>query len=103
MSSSDLRNKYAFVGVGVTKQGKLPQFSADDLATQAIQLALADAGMKKSEVDGYIYQPGAGLSTVTPLSTGGYPCQISLAASDRRRHRHLHRRRRHRSSGSRTL
>lgn len=76
MSSTDLRNKYAFVGVGVTKQGKLPEFSADDLATQAIKLALADAGMKKGEVDGYIYQPGAGLSTVTPLQRAGIPAKF---------------------------
>jgi acetyl-CoA acetyltransferase len=59
MSSTDLRDKYAFVGVGVTKQGKIPEMSGDDLATQAIQLAIEDAGINKSEIDGYIFQPGA--------------------------------------------
>jgi len=76
MSIKDLRDKYAFIGVGVTKQGKLPEMSADDLATQAIQLALEDAGIKKSEVDGYIFQPGAGLSTVTPLHRAGIPAKF---------------------------
>jgi len=76
MSSEDLRDKYAFVGVGVTKQGKIPEMNADDLATQAIQLALEDSGMKKGEVDGYIFQPGAGLSTVTPLHRAGIPAKF---------------------------
>jgi acetyl-CoA acetyltransferase len=76
MSSTDLRDKYAFVGVGVTKQGKIPEMSGDDLATQAIQLAIEDAGINKSEIDGYIFQPGAGLSTTTPLHRAGIPTKF---------------------------
>jgi acetyl-CoA acetyltransferase len=76
MSDKDLRDKYAFVGVGVTKQGKIPEMSADELATQAIQLALEDSGMKKDEIDGYIFQPGAGLSMVVPLARVGIPSKF---------------------------
>jgi len=76
MSVKDLRDKYAFVGVGVTRQGKIPEMSADELAAQAIQLALEDSGMKKGETDGYIFQPGAGLSIVTPLVRVGIPAKF---------------------------
>ena len=76
MSVKDLKDKYAFVGVGVTRQGKIPEMSADELASQAIQLALEDSGMKKGDIDGYIFQPGAGLSTVTPLVSVGIPAKF---------------------------
>jgi acetyl-CoA acetyltransferase len=76
MSVKDLKDKYAFVGVGVTKQGKIPEMSADELAAQAIQLALEDSGMKKKEIDGYIFQPGAGLSMVMPLARVGIPSKF---------------------------
>jgi acetyl-CoA acetyltransferase len=55
-----IKNKYAFVGLGLTKMGKVPELSVNELATQAILLALEDSGMKKEEIDGYIYQPGMG-------------------------------------------
>lgn len=55
-----IKDKYAFAGIGLTKQGKVPDMDTDDLATQAILLALEDAGMKKEDVDGYIYQQGIG-------------------------------------------
>jgi hypothetical protein len=56
--STDLKDKYAFIGTGVTKQGKIPEINADDITTQAIQPALNDAGMKKEKVDDYIFNPG---------------------------------------------
>jgi acetyl-CoA acetyltransferase len=55
-----IKDKYAFVGLGLTKMGKVPELSVNELATQAILLALEDSGMKKEEIDGYIYQPGMG-------------------------------------------
>src|SRR4030042_1571023 len=68
-----IKDKYAFVGVGLTKLGKIPDLTPDELAAQAITLALADAGMKKEEVDGYIYQQGigGGLSDTAPLQMTG--------------------------------
>lgn len=55
-----IKDKYAFVGLGLTKMGKIPEFSVNELAAQAILLALEDSGMKKEEIDGYIYQQGLG-------------------------------------------
>jgi acetyl-CoA acetyltransferase len=73
-----IRDKYAFVGVGLTKLGKIPGTTPDELAVQAINLALQDAGMKPSEVDGYIYQQGigGGLSDTVPLQMTGIPASL---------------------------
>ena len=55
-----IKDKYAFVGVGLTRQGRVPELGVNELAAQAILLALEDAGMGRDELDGYIYQPGFG-------------------------------------------
>lgn len=44
----------ALVGVGTTAQGELPGRSANEIAAEAIELALADAGLEKDDVDGLI-------------------------------------------------
>lgn len=49
-----IRGATAIVGVGATEQGELPGRSANEIAVEAIQLALADAGLQKSDVDGLI-------------------------------------------------
>jgi acetyl-CoA acetyltransferase len=53
-NTSPIRSKTAIVGVGTTAQGELPGRSADDIAAEAIRLALADAGISKDQVDGLI-------------------------------------------------
>jgi acetyl-CoA acetyltransferase len=70
-----LKDKYAFVGLGVTKQGKVPEKTVDELAAEAILLALEDSGMRKDEIDGYIYQEGigGGPNNDTPLQLAGIP------------------------------
>ena len=55
-----LRDKYAFIGVGLTKLGKIPGKTTDELAARAIELAFEDAGIQKNEVDGFILQSGIG-------------------------------------------
>jgi acetyl-CoA acetyltransferase len=50
----DVRGRTAIVGVGTTKQGELPGRSANSIAVEAIELALADAGLTKNDVDGLI-------------------------------------------------
>ena len=40
-----LRGSGALVGVGTTAQGELPGRSANELAVEALVLALADAGL----------------------------------------------------------
>jgi acetyl-CoA acetyltransferase len=44
----------AVVGVGTTAQGELPGRGADEIAAEAFALALRDAGIDKSEVDGLL-------------------------------------------------
>jgi acetyl-CoA acetyltransferase len=70
-----MKDKYAFVGVGLTRQGKIPEMNEDELATQAILRALDDAGMRKEEVDGLIFQQGIGrgLSPSFPMRMAGLP------------------------------
>jgi acetyl-CoA acetyltransferase len=49
-----IRGKTAIVAVGTTQQGELPRRSADEVAVEAAQLALSEAGLDKSQVDGLI-------------------------------------------------
>ena len=55
--------RYAIAGLGVTPQGVLAGTSAEKLAWDAVELALRDAGLKRDQVNGYIYQPGFGERT----------------------------------------
>lgn len=49
-----LRDQVAIVGVGATPQGKIPDKNGNEIAVDAFKLALADAGLKKEEIDGFI-------------------------------------------------
>lgn len=49
-----IKGKCAIAGLGVTAMGKVYGRSATDFAAEAIQLALADAGLQKGEVDGLL-------------------------------------------------
>ena len=49
-----LRGKVAVVGVGRTAYGRFPGFSSEDLGIWALDNALADAGLSRSDVDGLI-------------------------------------------------
>jgi acetyl-CoA acetyltransferase len=48
----------AIVGVGASRQGKLPGETPLSLATEAFQEALRDAGITKDDVDGLLTMPG---------------------------------------------
>jgi len=50
----DLRGRTAIIGVGATEQGELPGRTANQIGVEAIELALADAGLTKADVDGLI-------------------------------------------------
>lgn len=52
--SRSLRNRCAIVGSGNSRLGQVPGVSSLDLLTEAIASALADAGLKLSDVDGLI-------------------------------------------------
>jgi acetyl-CoA acetyltransferase len=49
-----MRGVAAVVGIGATEQGTLTGRSANDIAVEAMRLALDDAGMDKGELDGLI-------------------------------------------------
>jgi acetyl-CoA acetyltransferase len=70
-----LKDKYAFIGLGLTRQGKVPDMNTDELAAQAISRAIQDAGINKADIDGYIYQQGigGGQNGTTPLHMVGVP------------------------------
>jgi len=54
LTAVSTRGGTAIVAVGTTEQGELPGRSADEVAVSAIELALAEAGLGKSDVDGLI-------------------------------------------------
>ena len=49
-----LKDKYAIVGVGQTKVGKLPEMSDYGIQSEAAKRAMDDAGLKKNDIDGII-------------------------------------------------
>lgn len=57
---SPLQERIAIAGVGVTELGALPDKSGTMLAAEAMRAAIADAGIKRSDVDGVLCQPGHG-------------------------------------------
>jgi len=54
MSRDTLRGKVAIIGIGLSPVGKVPGRSPLWLATDAARKAVADAGIKKSEIDGVL-------------------------------------------------
>jgi len=52
--SANVRGKAAIVGVGTTRQGEHPGRSAEEIGIEALQLALDNAGIDKSKIDGLI-------------------------------------------------
>ncbi len=64
----DLRDRTAIVGVGASKQGKIPGSTAITLACDAFKRALDDSGLKKEQIDGLLTFPG----TTSPESALNY-------------------------------
>src|SRR5450759_2401198 len=54
-----LRDKTAIVGVGASRQGKLPGSTALSLAVEGFKRALDDSGLKKEQIDGLLTMPGS--------------------------------------------
>ena len=52
--SSDLRDTCAIVGVGNSRLGKVPDVSSLDLIVEAMRNAIAESGVKVSDIDGVI-------------------------------------------------
>ncbi|HSG32762.1 MAG TPA: hypothetical protein VLB82_14605, partial [Thermodesulfobacteriota bacterium] len=48
------KNKIVIAGVGETEQGKIPNKSSFHFLSEASKLAIEDAGIKKTDVDGLV-------------------------------------------------
>ena len=55
--SHPMKNRTAICGLGITEMGRVYR-SATDLATEAVFLALKDAGLAKTELDGLLINAG---------------------------------------------
>ena len=53
-AARELRGRAAIVAMGITEQGELTGRTADQIAVEAFRMALVDAQLKKSEIDGLI-------------------------------------------------
>ena len=60
MALESVLGKVSVVGVGATPQGKLPEYTADDIAVWAFREALTDSGLQKSDIDGLLVQQSFG-------------------------------------------
>lgn len=61
-----LRGASAITGLGMTPMGRIYGKSANELAADAVRLAIADAGLKKDDIDGLLINPG-----ITGFTGGG--------------------------------
>jgi hypothetical protein len=58
-NAMSLRAKTAIAGLGITKMGKnYAHSNAIGFATEAIELALEDAGLRRTDLDGVLVNPG---------------------------------------------
>jgi len=66
----NLTDKYAVVGVGYTPQGKIPERTTLSFHLEACANAIADAGLRREDIDGLIayryFPPSSGEDEVTP-------------------------------------
>ncbi len=54
MRASKFARKFAIVGMGCTKVGRVPGYSGRTFQTEAARLAMEDAGLKRTDIDGAI-------------------------------------------------
>ncbi len=70
-----LKGKLAIAGLGVTPQGKVYDRSHMGFAVDAVRLALLDAGLERSDLDGILLNPGLAWG---PAAMGSYNLQQAL-------------------------
>ncbi len=85
--NSQLRGKVAVVGVGTTRFGRFPGWSAEDLGIWALDNALADCGLKRAELDGLIvsripdYQVFCEMTRIAPRFVNVTPGQGRMSGA----------------------
>jgi acetyl-CoA acetyltransferase len=63
-----IKDKVAIVGVGYTPQGRIAGRTVKSFQEEAIKNAILDAGLKPSDVDGILVQPGPGTASPYQLA-----------------------------------
>jgi acetyl-CoA acetyltransferase len=74
-----MRGRAAIVGLGITPQGKVYHTNHVGFAVEAIQLALADAGLERKDLDGLLLNPGL---TWGEASMGSFQLQQAMGLRD---------------------
>ncbi len=74
-----LRGRTAIAGLGQTKQGKVYDRNAVGFAVEAVELALADAGLERKDLDGLLLNPGLAWGTA---AMGSFQLQQALGLRD---------------------
>jgi acetyl-CoA acetyltransferase len=81
MASHPLRGATAIAGLGLTPQGKVFGRSAVGFAVDAVALALADAGLERTDLDGLLVNPGLSWND---MGMGSFQLQQALGLRDLR-------------------
>lgn len=81
MAQSDFRDKFCIVGLGQTKVGHVPEYTARVLQAEAARLAIEDAGLKREDIDGCIMARRAGGGGMRPEWSDAFPRILGLPAN----------------------
>src|SRR5499427_1627945 len=81
MAAHPLRGAAAIVGLGITPQGRVYGRTPLGFAVDAIQLALEDAGLTRTDLDGLLLNPGL---TWNDLGMGSFGLSQALGLRDLR-------------------
>ncbi len=89
-----IKDRFAIAGLGITQFGKLPGMTAHAIAAEAVRRAIADAGLTRQQIDGYIYTGegmgpegqvpkflGLPVKFIWAMNTGGVTAIASVAAA----------------------
>ena len=77
MEGRELRGKAAITGLGITEMGRIYGHDASHFAAEAVRLAVADAGLRKQDIDGLLVNPG--VASLGGMSGVGLQNYLGLA------------------------
>jgi acetyl-CoA acetyltransferase len=80
MDGRELKARAAITGLGISEMGRVYGHDAQHFAAEAVQRAVADAGLRKEDIDGLLVNPG-----ISPLGgMGGVGLQNYLGLTNLR-------------------